>query len=788
MDKTLLRQMRRYAGIEDEAQLEHMLVAAADFSQQKEVPTELKSMLSGLGMLLERISVTYEQHDRDLALRSRSLEISSLELTTANSRLHDELASRESAIARLRTTAHALQEEAGFVPPSRQSENLEDLIEIIAGLVQYRHESVKAIRAAQRALENQKFALDQHAIVSITDKNGSILYANDKFCEISGYSRAELEGSNHRIVNSGFHSPTFFRDMWDCISAGNVWTGELRNRAKDGRIYWVAATIVPFVDDHGVPDQYVAIRTDITARHEAAARLSEQLHFVEELIEAIPLPVYVKDANRQYRLMNRAFEEFFGIQRKEFLGKTVFEMLDLEAARDHDQRDRNLLQEVSRQSYEARIPNRNGTVRDGIYHKATLTRPDGSISGLVGTISDITERKALEHVAVMAKEAAEASNRAKSDFLANMSHEIRTPMNGIMGMLDLVLDSSLTTEQREFVEIARGSADGLLAIINEILDFSKIDAGKVGIEQVEFDLREMLDGILKLMQPGAADKGLVLRGEFESAVPQDYVGDPLRLRQIILNLLSNAVKFTERGEIVLRVRTEFDAEHRPQLHLAVADTGIGISPERQKLIFDAFAQEDASTTRRYGGTGLGLTICSRLVELMGGEIHVDSAPRKGSVFHVILPLPPEPPSKEPCPEPAAPPADLTSPRALELQIADDNPVDCAVSDFDYAGAVAAADSEIVSIIADEFLQLAPGDLEQMRTAAAANDLEQLGRLGHTYKGLAANFGARPLQEAAARLHEACRSRRFQADLLTQVERELQALCAALQAHVAKNPG
>jgi PAS domain S-box-containing protein len=787
MDKTLLRQMRRYAGIDDETQLEHMLVAASNFAQHKDVPPELKSTLSGLSMLLERISVTYEQHDRDLALRSRSLEISSVELTAANSRLHDELASRESAIARLRTTAHALQEEAGFVPPSRQSENLEDLIEIIAGLVQYRHESVKAIRAAQRALQHQKFALDQHAIVSITDRNGTIVYANDKFCEISGYSREELEGSNHRIVNSGFHSREYFRDMWDCISAGSVWTGELRNRAKDGQIYWVAATIVPFVDDHGVPDQYVAIRTDITARYEAAARLSEQLHFVEELIEAIPLPVYVKDENRQYRLMNRAFEEFFGIQRKEFLGKTAFDMLDLEAAQDHDQRDRGLLHEISHQSYEARITNHNGTVRDGIYHKATLTRPDGSISGLVGTISDITERKALEHMAVLAKEAAEASNRAKSDFLANMSHEIRTPMNGIMGMLDLVLDSTLTTEQREFIEIARGSADGLLAIINEILDFSKIDAGKVGIEQVAFNLGEMLDGTVKLMQPGAADKGLVLRGEIESELPQDYVGDPLRLRQIILNLLSNAVKFTERGEIVLRVRAECDAAQRPQLHLEVADTGIGISLERQKLIFDAFAQEDASTTRRYGGTGLGLTICSRLVELMGGRIQVDSAPGKGSVFHVILPLAAKLPTEGTCPEPAVSPTDLTSPRALDKLISDDNPNDCKGSDFDYAGAVAAADSEIVSIIADEFLQLAPGDLEQMRTAAASNDLDQLGRLGHTYKGLAANFGARPLQEAAARLHEACRNNSFQAELLTHVEHELHALCAALQAHMAKNP-
>jgi PAS domain S-box-containing protein len=905
MDKTLLRQMRRYVGIEDEVQLKQMLIAAEKLAQRGDVPPELTSTLSGLGMLLERISMTYEQHDRDLALRSRSLEISSAELTTANSRLHSELASRESAISRLRTTAHALQEEAGLVPPSRPTENLEDLIEIISSLVQHRQESMQAIRVAQRALENQKFALDQHAIVSITDRTGTIVYANDKFCEISGYTREELQGANHRIVNSGLHSAEFFRDMWDCIAAGKVWTGELRNRAKDGRLYWVAATIVPFLDDTGLPDQYVAIRTDITARHEAAARLEEQLHFVEELIEAIPLPVYVKDESRHYRLLNRAFEEFFGVQRTDFLGKTVFDLIELDAATDHDRRDRELLQMVSRQYYEARIPNRNGIVREGIYHKATLTRPDGSISGLVGTISDITERKALEHTAVMAKEAAEASNRAKSDFLANMSHEIRTPMNGILGMLDLVLDSNLTTEQREFIHIARGSAKGLLTIINEILDFSKIDAGKVGIESVAFDLRDLLNSIVKLMQPVASDKGLALRGELAQGLPQDYVGDPLRLRQIILNLLSNAVKFTERGEVVLQAEIEIDADPGPLLHLAVTDSGIGIAPERQAHIFDAFAQEDASTTRRYGGTGLGLTICSRLVELMGGRIHLESTPGQGSVFHVRLPVPIEIPVGASDLGKALPLPKPVSSGGLEVLVVEDNPTNRKVigalllkmghqptfadngreaidlwrekhfglilmdmqmpvldgfaatreiraiekensmkpatpiyavtasamandqkrgleagldgyltkpidrreleevlavhtpksapgtapgaTGFDYATALNAADAEIVAIIADEFLQIAPSELEQMRSAAISGDIERLGRLGHTYKGLAANFGARPLQEASARLHEACRHSAYKPELLDTVERELLALCAALRKHMAKNP-
>ena len=638
MDKTLLRQMRRYAGVEDEAHLQRVLDEAAALSARPDIGEELKATLSGLGVLLERISVTYEQHNRDLALRSRSLELSSVELTTANNRIQAALVSREKAIERLRTTAHSLQEEAGLGRPTAQSENFEDLIEIISGLVQYRHESRKEIRTAQLALENQKFALDQHAIVSITDRNGTITYANDKFCEISGYTRAELEGSNHRIVKSGLHPPEFFLELWDCISAGRVWTGEIQNRAKDGRLYWVAATIVPFVDDTGIPYQYVAIRTDITSRHQAAATLQEQLHFVEELVEAIPLPVYVKDEARRYRLLNRAFEQFFGIDRKDYLGLTAFDLLTDEGARTHDERDRELLKSISRQSYEARIPNRNGTVRDGIYHKATLTRSDGSIAGLVGTISDITERKALEQAAMIAKDAAEAANRAKSDFLANMSHEIRTPMNGILGMLDLVLDGDLKAEQREFVDIARGSANGLLAIINEILDFSKIEAGKVILEVISFDLHALLAATVKLMQPGASDKGLRLHHEIAPEVSKSFTGDPLRLRQVLLNLVGNAIKFTEQGEVSLKASIEDSMGGQSMLLLAVADTGIGIPTDRQALIFDAFAQEDASITRRYGGTGLGLAICSRLISLMGGSITVDSRPGHGSAFHVRLPL------------------------------------------------------------------------------------------------------------------------------------------------------
>ena len=315
---------------------------------------------------------------------------------------------------------------------------------------------------------------------------------------------------------------------------------------------------------------------------------------------------------------------------------------------------------------ETRIRRADGAWRWIASNASPRFSQDGEFQGLVGVATDISERKEAESSLRKAKESAEAASRSKSEFLANMSHEIRTPMNGVLGMTQLALDTDLTGEQRELLETVRSSAGVLLTVINDILDFSKIEAGKLELDPIEFRLRDSIARIMKPLAFHADEKGLELLWSVDPEVPEHIVADPSRLSQIMINLVANALKFTSAGEVELRICLEGINNGRATLHFSVRDTGIGIPLEKQKSIFEAFSQANSTTTRKFGGTGLGLTISARLLEIMKGQIWVESELGAGSCFHFMVEVPVA------CPEEITEPIALIPLHGLPVLIVDDN--------------------------------------------------------------------------------------------------------------------
>lgn len=765
MHRQLANQVRRTLGIADCGSLESTLGELKQLASSALLSAEAAKLLDGLGDLLHRVGNSYEQFDRDIELRTRSLQLSSDELAQANDRLEIEGAVQRAVIEQLRMSVNEMLRAQGQPTIEGGTAGLGELAATMAAMVHERG-------LVQRELELQKFAMDEHAIISITDLQGRIIYANDRFCRISGYEREEWLGQNHRLINSGLHPQSFFKTMWNTILGGQVWRGEIRNRNKSGALYWVSATIVPLTGPAGQPERFIAIRTDITHRKLAEAAMEESRSFLQGIIDTVDDGLFRLDDEMQCVFINPAAERQLGVSLLELLDQPFFdavrlldqslEPVDVAAligdsdncafrSEDfylcssdgrifpvslalasigrgefdrgwvgsfRDITERKSIQDALQISerrlsvafdaaetflWEWNLDSGDGYTSDNFYEllgyqrgdiafqwntvagllhpddaEAELTARQAHLRGLVdhysvehrlrlgsgewrwfsstgkvtardkeggplrftGVAYDIDDRKRAEKELADAKNEAERANQMKGQFLANMSHELRTPLNAVIGLGHLVQQTPLQPLQRDYLGKMELASQHLLGLINDILDYSKIEAGKLSIESIPLSPAEAVRDVINLLQPKARQKRLLLLFEVSHDVPAVVLGDRKRLGQILLNLTDNALKFTESGEVRVSLGGRWRDDGRFNLEFSVRDQGIGLTAEQSAKLFRPFVQADGSTARKFGGTGLGLAICRELVELMGGSIGVDSEAGVGSNFHFEFPCQP----------------------------------------------------------------------------------------------------------------------------------------------------
>ncbi|WP_242470973.1 PAS domain S-box protein [Thiocystis violacea] len=483
--------------------------------------------------------------------------------------------------------------------------------------------------------------------IVITDLEGRIEFVNDAFVATSGYSRLEAIGQNPSLLKSGLTPVETYARLWKQLARGEIWHGELINRRKNGEIYLEVSTISPIRQPDGRVTHFLAVKEDVTEKQRLAEELDQHRHHLEELVESrtlalrrqshslqalidnLPHMAWMKDREGRFVAVNRVFAESNGREPRELIGLTDYDFWPREKADCYRAVDEEVMVNRCQRTVEEPI----GSERDALYEtfKAPILDDEGRVLGTVGFARDIRPQREMEAELARRADQAEIAVRAKSAFLANMSHEIRTPMNAILGLTHLLRRDLVKLANRDRLEKIDSAARHLLTVINDILDLSKIEAGKLEMAHEDFAAGILIDQVSSLIQDEAKSKGLTLSVEIDPALPW-MRGDVTRLRQALLNYASNAVKFTHGGGMTMRARLLGADADGLLVRFEVQDTGIGIPPDKQSKLFQSFEQADASTTRRYGGTGLGLAITAQLARLMGGSAGAESAPGQGSTF------------------------------------------------------------------------------------------------------------------------------------------------------------
>ena len=510
------------------------------------------------------------------------------------------------------------------------TEELSELLRERSSLLEYKtQENQESINL----LRQYKNAIDLSLIVSTTDLNGKIIYVNDNFCRVSEYSKEELIGSFHNIISDPSNDPSLFKNMWNQINNKEIWHGTFSNLKKSGEKYYVNCRVQPLLDREGNIKEFISLSEDVTQQIIYQGELKSQKERVKTILDNQENIIII--VNKDFGLVeaNKRFFEMFNFEDlndfKTQVNKIQY-LFDKNRYFDENLSEFEWCKQFSKKNDFIYKISKSSDEKNQIFNvNCSEVILDKQIN-YVCTFSDITE---LEN----AREKAEIAQKAKSTFLANMSHEIRTPLNAIIGFSDILCDSDIKKEHKENANIISRSAKSLLNIINDVLDISKIESGKLAIVNEEFIFETFLEHIVELFAIVAKEKEIDFLYSPDNNLPFSVIGDCTRLQQVITNLLSNAIKFTPKnGEVIFSINLISTENNTTKIKFSIKDSGIGITKEQQNIIFNPFSQADNGISRKYGGTGLGLSICADIVRLMNSNIILDSKENEGSEFSFVL--------------------------------------------------------------------------------------------------------------------------------------------------------